>query len=85
MAAKDVVENTSVEMEWVPDRHLLSDVLTKDMPMNETFQEFHETTTLPEPKQGGGCNRGTQTVTSTAGTTALEHRTAWRMGKECRE
>ena len=66
------VENTSVEMERVP---------ASERNFPEILRDHH---TPPEPRQGGGRNRGAETITSTARTTAkIELPGEW--GKECCE
>ena len=51
-------------MEFVSITHTSA----KKMPMNDTFQKLilRDREILLEPKQGGGCNRGTSTVATTA-------------------
>ena len=42
MLVRDMVENTLVKMRCVPATHMLADILTKEMPKNETFWKFNE-------------------------------------------
>ena len=40
---KDLVETTVVKIKRVLTTHMLADILTKNMPMNETFWKFYVT------------------------------------------
>ena len=39
MVIKDLVENSAMQIKWVPATHMLAAILTKEMPMTDVTQK----------------------------------------------
>ena len=42
LVARDLQENGAVKFHWLPNAHMIADVLTKATPVNDVYQKFRD-------------------------------------------
>ena len=42
LVARDLIENKAMTLKWMPNKHMLADVLTKAVRPNEVYEKFRD-------------------------------------------